>query len=98
MVTSHIETDIPWDTLPVLGEKLKVEFKFSENEPTTKILFKWSMCRTDPTPYKAFSSELVPQEVFIEVEVPNRFIINSNLGEDNISTETILTPTGYAYV
>ena len=90
--------DIPWDTLPVLGEKVKPIFKFEVDEPTTKILFRWSTMHTDPTPYKVFASELLPQEVFIEVEVPNRYIVNSNLGEDNISTETILTPAGYAYV
>lgn len=96
MVTQSIATDIPWDELPILDDKPK-NLRWSD-EPSTKVLFKWSTMHTDPTPYKVFASELLPQEVFIGVEVPNRFILSSTLNSENYSDETILTPAGYAYV
>lgn len=90
--------DIPWDELPIIEDKPKPRIQWNEVEPTTKVLFKWSTMHTDPTPYKAFASELLPQEVYIGIEVPNRFILSSTLNSENYSTDTILTPTGYAYV
>ncbi len=100
MVTPVTATEIPWDELPILDDKPKVrKLRWTESdEPTTKVMFKWSTMKTDPTPYKAFSSELLPMEVFIGIEVPNKYILSSNLGDDDFSTETILTPSGYAYV
>ena len=93
----HVE-DIPWDELPILDDKPKLRYAQNEVEPTTKVMFRWSTMHTDPTPYKVFASELLPQEVFIGVEVPNRFILSSTLNSDDYSSETVLTPAGYAYV
>jgi len=94
----HVE-DIPWDELPILDDKPKPKLQWAESdEPSTKVLFKWSTMHTDPTPYKAFASELLPQEVYIGIEIPNRFILSSTLNSENYSDETILTPAGYAYV
>lgn len=103
MVTPLIATEfldradtIPWDELPIIDDK---PARLPEpDEPTTKVLFRWSTMHTDPSPYKVFSSELLPQEVYIGIEIPNRFILDSSLGEDNFSTDTVLTPAGYAYV
>lgn len=60
---------------------------------TVKIRMAWIQCNTDPIQYKPLSPTLVPQDVFIEVEIPNetRYVVGSPDGK-----VLTLTPDGMA--
>lgn len=88
------EDNVDWDKLEPAP---KIPALVAENEPSTAILFRWTTMQTDPTPYKVFSPELIPQETYISIDIPNKFIISSTLNDQNYSTETVLTPAGLAY-
>ena len=72
----------------------------SNPEPTTQILFKWASSLNDPIQYKPQSGTLVPQEVFIAVDVPNKYILHVlyQQGTADIAESCILTLDGYAWV
>ena len=72
----------------------------SHSEPTTQILFKWASSLNDPIQYKPQSGTLVPQEVFIAVDVPNKYILHVlyQQGTADIAESCILTLDGYAWV
>lgn len=58
---------------------------------TTKVLFEWVNVKPDSLPFKPYSPELHPVNIFVEVEIPNRYIKST---DDN---RTIITPRGMAY-
>jgi hypothetical protein len=62
-----------------------------EKEPTCIVLFKWTLARTDPTPYKVYGEELEPIDTFVEVEVPM-----SEVRDRKGETSVTLTPRGMA--
>ena len=57
---------------------------------TTKLLFEWTNVKPDPIQFKPYSPEFAPVGIYVEVEIPNRYLINS----DQI---TVITPRGMAY-
>ena len=59
---------------------------------TVKIRMAWTQCNTDPIQYKPLSPTLVPQDVFVEVEIPNepRYVVYVD------GKNLTLTPDGMA--
>ena len=61
---------------------------------TTKIRLKWMEARPDPMQYKPWSPVLEPQEVYIEVDLANKYLTNDH----HKSKIVVLTPDGMAQV
>lgn len=59
---------------------------------TVSLWFKWSECRTDPTPYKVYAPVLSPENVYVEINVPKIYV--AHLQEGNV----VLTLQGMAWV
>jgi len=58
---------------------------------TIKLLFKWTNVKPDPLPYKPYSPELEPMNIFVEVEIPDKYTTSEML------ESIIITPRGMAY-
>ena len=103
---SHLDPDDPDFEKIDWGDEVEVKtgtlelLQRSHSEPTTQILFKWASSLNDPIQYKPQSGTLVPQEVFVSINVPNKYIthVTYHEGIDDIAESCILTLDGYAWV
>jgi hypothetical protein len=61
-------------------------------EKTVRISMKWTQCNTDPIQYKPLSPTLLPENVWIEVEIPDnpKYVVRVT------DKDVILTPDGMA--
>jgi hypothetical protein len=86
------------------GEEVEVKVApepvATEPESTTQVLFKWVSALNDPIQYKPQSGTLIPQEVFIAVDVPNKYILERTVkeGTADMADNVLLTLAGYAWV
>lgn len=91
------EDDIDWGDEPVQPKEIDL------NEPEYEgarisIAFKWSEARTDPIDFKPYSPLLIPQDIFIVVEVPEKLVISCQTDSEGLAISAVLTLEGYSYV
>lgn len=57
----------------------------------TIVRFEWANVAPDPVQYKPYNPELIPDAVYVEVEVPSDYVVSA------AKDKTVLTPEGMAY-
>jgi len=60
------------------------------SKKSVNICMKWIHCNTDPTSYKQYSPEFEPEDCYIEVTVPNNYVVRQE------KKKIILSPRGMA--
>lgn len=94
MVEDAESVDWGEDEVKVAPEPVAPEF-------TIAIMFKWVSSLNDPIQYKPQSGTIVPQEVYLTIDVPVRYFVHYELKPGSpidIAENCILTLDGYAYV
>lgn len=95
------DDDISWGDEP--EKSMASEAAIDLDEPEYEgvriaIAFKWSEARTDPIDFKPYSPLLLPQDIFIIVEVPESLVLAYDTAENGFATKAVLSLEGYAYV
>lgn len=91
------EDDDFWADEPVQPKEINLDEPEYEGARIS-IAFKWSEARTDPIDFKPYSPLLLPQDIFIVVEVPEKLVISCDPSDEGICSNAFLTLEGYSYV
>lgn len=91
------EDDDFWADEPVQPKEINLDEPEYEGVKVA-IAFKWTESHADPIDFKPYSPLLIPQDIFIIVEVPEPLVLAYDTAENGFATKAILSLEGYSYV
>lgn len=71
----------------------------AEQEETTTLYFSWEGVNPDPVQYKPYSPQFMPVNLYVALDVPDKFILawDHHPDESDDFTVTVITPEGMAW-
>lgn len=81
-------------TLPPSGTMEEPEYEGA----TVRIVFKWTEAHNDPIDFKPYSPLLIPQDIFIVVDVPEPLVISHQEDSEGLAIDAVLSLEGYIFV